>query len=506
MSVFDYDLCVIGGGINGAGIARDAAGRGLSVLLLEAKDLANATSSASTKLIHGGLRYLEFFEFRLVKDSLRERETLLGIAPHIIRPMEFILPHVSGLRPFWMIRLGLFLYDHLAKRRLLPGSYAVDLHNDWRGKPLVGTYEKGFCYSDCWVDDSRLVALNAMDAAAHGAKILTYHKCTNVKAHENGWKVDYADQKSDRKYSSKVRMVVNATGPWVNETAKQTVEHSPDPALPRIRLVKGSHIIINRAFEGEQAYILQQKDRRVIFAIPYERDYTVIGTTEEIFEGDAYDPRISDEELAYLCEAFSTHFKANIEREDVLWTYSGVRPLFDDGENDARAVTRDYVLHMHAGTGAPLLSVFGGKLTTYRILAEQTLNKLLRLERPPPSWTKDAPLPGGDFPAGDFIAFFESKCEEYPWLPNDMVYRYARAYGTRMDRFLAGASSLKDLGHDFGAGLTEAEISYLIRFEFVRAAEDILWRRSKIGMHMSDQEAANLEAAFPELLKKARSS
>lgn len=503
MSGFDYDLCIIGGGVNGAGIARDAAGRGLSVLLLEAKDLACATSSASTKLIHGGLRYLEFLEFRLVRDSLRERETLLGIAPHIIKPMEFVLPYDPGRRPYWMIRAGLFLYDHLAPRKSLKGSYGLNLQHEPRGRPLIGTYEKGFCYSDCWVDDSRLVALNAMDAAARGAKILTYHACTGVEPADDGWRVSYQNELSGRSAHVKVSMVVNAAGPWVSDVVN--LSGLVAPGVPKIRLVKGSHIIINRAFEGSQAYILQQPDKRIVFAIPYEHDYTLIGTTEEAFEGDVYDPRISDDELDYLCSAFSTHFKKDITREDVLWTYSGVRPLFDEGAgSDARTATRDYVLHMHGGTKAPFLSVYGGKLTTYRILSEQAVNRLLHLDnRYAPSWTQDAPLPGGDFPAADFDAFLDSKMEDYPWLPNDLIMRYARSYGTRMDRFLSGASSLNDLGRDFGAGLYEAEVSYLIKFEFARKAEDVLWRRSKLGMHMSDPEIADLEAAFDKLVKGA---
>jgi glycerol-3-phosphate dehydrogenase len=503
MTGFDYDLCIIGGGVNGAGIARDAAGRGLSVLVLEAKDLACATSSSSTKLIHGGLRYLEFFEFRLVADSLREREVLLGIAPHIIRPLDFILPHDRGQRPWWLIRLGLFLYDHLAPRKALHRSYSVDFDEDWRGNPLIATYEKGFCYADCWVDDSRLVVLNAMDAASRGAKILNYHKCTKISEERDGWKIQYTDQKANKNYSASASMVVNAAGPWVSEIIEMAALKDNSP---KTRLVKGSHIIINRAFEGDHAYILQQKDKRIVFAIPYEHEYTLVGTTEEAFEGDLYDPRISDAELTYLCDAFSTHFKKDIERQDVLWTYSGVRPLFDDGgdKDEARTVTRDYVLHTHSEVSAPFLSVFGGKLTTFRVLAEQAVNRLLHLDnRYSPSWTKDAPLPGGDFPAADFPAFLDGKREEYPWIPEDILRRYARSYGTYMDRFLSGASGLKDLGEDFGAGLSEAEISYLVRFEFARELDDILWRRTKIGMHMSDKEIEKLEKQFPEILVTA---
>jgi glycerol-3-phosphate dehydrogenase len=506
MSGFDYDLCIIGGGINGAGIARDAAGRGLSVLLLEAGDLACATSSASTKLIHGGLRYLEFFEFRLVRDSLKERETLLSIAPHVIWPMDFILPHFSGSRPFWLLQLGLFLYDNLAPRRTLHASYVENFHEQTvRGAPLASYYEKGLCYADCWVDDARLVVLNALDAQARGAKILTRCACTKIQAFDDHWQVEYHNKKTDGREKISCAMVINAAGPWVTQIIEQTHFNVPSVrAYPKVRLVKGSHIIVNRAFEGDHAYILQQPDKRIVFAIPYEHDYTLIGTTEENFTGDAYDPRISDAELEYLCTAFSKHFKKDISREDVLWTYSGVRPLFDDGGGENRKVTRDFVLHVHEDANVPMLSVFGGKLTTYRILAEKALDKLLaRFHRPSASWTGEAPLPGGDFPDGNFQAFLDSKIEEFPWLEQSLLHRYARAYGTRMDRFLGDARRHEDLGKDFGAGLYEAEAAYLIRYEFALEVEDILWRRSKLGVHMNEQQVKDFEKAFPKILKKA---
>lgn len=507
MTGFDYDLCVIGGGINGAGIARDAAGRGLSVVLLETGDLGCATSSASTKLIHGGLRYLEFFEFRLVRDSLKEREILLSNAPHIIWPMDFVLPHFKSQRPFWLMRLGLFLYDNLVKRKFLRSSYAEYFReNSLRGEPLASYYEKGLCYADCWVDDARLVVLNALDAQSQGAKIMTRCECTGLRAFEDHWQIEYKNKVTGKLEKISSSMVVNAAGPWVGDIIDRTDFGVQTPKRsPRIRLIKGSHIIIKKAYEGDHAYVLQQPDGRIVFTLPYEQDYTLIGTTEEEFTGDAYDPRISDAELDYLCEAFSRHFKKDVTREDVIWTYSGVRPLFDDGSSENRKVTRDYVLHLHSDGKAPMLSVYGGKLTTYRILAEQALEKLLRVaHRPLMPWTAHSPLPGGDFPEADFRAFLDFKTEEYPWLPSALLYRYARAYGTRMDRFLSNASNLTDLGENFGAGLYEAEIVYLVRYEFAQEAEDILWRRTKLGLHMNDTERATFENAFLQIYNKAR--
>jgi glycerol-3-phosphate dehydrogenase len=502
MNGFEYDVCVIGGGVNGAGIARDAAGRGLSVLLLEGRDLAGATSSASTKLVHGGLRYLELGEFRLVREALREREVLLGIAPHLIRPMDFILPHGPGSRPYWMLRAGLMLYDSLAPRSTLRASYGLDLHHDRRGRPLAAPYERGLCYADCRVDDSRLVVLNAADAAARGAKIRTYQPCTKIEPLEGGWRVSFRDDLAGTEASATAAMLVNAAGPWVSDVGGMAGSGG-EARMPKVRLVKGSHIIINRAYEGDHAYILQQSDRRVVFAIPYEGEYTLIGTTEADFDGDRYDPRISDDEIAYLCAAFNAGFRARIEREDVLWTYSGVRPLFDDGTSEARKVSRDYMLHMHDEFAAPMLSVFGGKITTYRVLAEQAVDRLLKVSgRFAPAWTGESPLPGGDFPGGDFAAFAEGKAQEYPWVPDELLLRYARAYGTRMDRFLSGVREEGDLGRNFGAGLYEAEVSYMVRCEFARKAEDILWRRSKVGMHMSDGEAEAFEEAFPAIAER----
>lgn len=503
MNKTDYDLCIIGGGINGAGIARDAAGRGLSVLLLEARDLAQGTSSMSTKLIHGGLRYLEFFEFKLVRESLRERERLMGIAPHIISPMQFVLPHNSAQRPFWMIRLGLFLYDHLARRKTLPGSYGLNLKDNAFGVPLADHYTRGFVYADCWVDDARLVVLNAMDAAEKGAKILARSGCTKIVPQSHHWVIEYRSEGAAKPKSITAAMVVNAAGPWVREVLENSGLDSQVKPLPQVRLVKGSHIIIPRAYAGAQSYVLQQDDGRVVFVIPYEDEYTLIGTTEEDFEGDLYEPRISEDELEYLCTAYNTHFEAEIARKDVIWTYSGVRPLFDDGQSESRAVSRDFYLHEHLESRAPMISVFGGKLTTYRVLAEKVMGRLLNLDhRYAPPWTGNAPLPGGDIAEGDMAAFVRRQAGRYAWLPTDLLARYARSYGTRMDRFLEGAESLEDLGAHYGGGLYEAEVVYLLRYEWARTGEDILWRRSKLGLHASEATVAALEKALPALKRK----
>ncbi len=501
MSIPEYDLCVIGGGINGVGVARDAAGRGLSVLLVEAKDLGQGTSSASSKLIHGGLRYLEFMEFRLVRDSLVERKKLLDIAPHIISPMKFTLPHSSALRPYWMVRLGMFLYDNLARRMRIGKSACVDLRSDCVGMPLADFYERGFSYYDCLVDDARLVVLNAMDAAERGADIRTHTKCTKIIAQDGRWALNLCDQRSGEKYSVCASMVVNAAGPWVREVVDKLsgFEYSP-----QVRLVKGSHIIIDRFYDGDHSYTLQQDDGRIVFVIPYEDDYTLVGTTEEAFDGDLYDVRISDAELEYLCDAVSTHFKKDIGRADVLWTYSGVRPLFDDGEEENRAVTRDFVLYEHPGRGASMISIFGGKLTTYRALSEQVVSKLLHLDaRYSNPWTDAQPLPGGDFVAGDFVAFFAEQRAYYPWVPEGLLYRYARLYGTRMDRFLEGAVCLQDLGQNYGCDVYEAELAYLVRFEWAFDLEDVLWRRTKLGLHISEQTFAALEEAWPDILRRS---
>lgn len=491
------DMLVIGGGINGAGIARDAAGRGLSVALCEQNDLAAATSSASSKLIHGGLRYLEHYEFRLVREALAEREVLLGIAPHIIFPMRFVLPHDRSLRPAWMIRAGLFLYDHIGTRRKLPGSHGVDLRADPVGGPLRPELRKGFVYSDCWVDDARLVVLNALDAAAHGAIILTRNRCVTARRHDGGWRAVLRDMRTGAQRTVDSRILVNAAGPWVDRVLDETIGVKSER---RMRLIKGSHIVVPRIYDGDHAYILQNADRRVIFVIPYEREFSLIGTTDESFSGDLADVRIDGEETTYLCEAVNRSFTARITPDDVVWSYAGVRPLYDDAAESASTVTRDYVLDLDvAGGESPLLTVFGGKLTTYRKLAEHALDKLKphtpAMGKP---WTGAAPLPGGDIPGADFERFLDGIRRQYPWLPDDLAYRYARGYGTRIEALLDGAGSLADLGRDFGAGLYEREVAYLVDIEWAETVEDILWRRTKRGLHLPHETAASLETWLAE--------
>lgn len=500
-----YDLCVIGGGINGAGIARDAAGRGLSVLLVEAKDLAQGTSSASTKLVHGGLRYLEFFEFKMVRDALKEREKLLSIAPHLIYPMRFIMPYGGGtekpMRPAWMVRLGLFLYDRLARRAVIPSSSAIDLDVDAVGCPLQEHYRSGFCYYDCWADDARLVVLNALDAAERGARIAVRTRCTNIREDGQGWRL-VLQHDGGQEEIVRASMVVNAAGPWVENVLEDSGLGLDAPSM---RLVKGSHIIIPKAFDGGDAYILSQADGRIVFAIPYESDYTLVGTTEADVEGDLYDVRASNDEIQYLCDAFSQYFKKKITPSDVLWTYSGVRPLCDDGQGDARKVSRDYLLYDHPAQSGRMISVYGGKLTTYRKLAEDVLDKLLMLDnRYANAWTDEQPLPGGDMRDGDFNDFVAHMRRRYDWLDETLLYRYARLYGTRMERFLEGVKCEKDLGRNFGDGLYEVELLYLVRCEWVREVEDALFRRTKMELHISQESMAAIEKAWPEILKKAQ--
>ncbi len=491
MSDVDFEICVIGGGVNGAGIARDAALRGFSVVLLEADDLAGATSSASTKLIHGGLRYLEYFEFDLVRKALKEREILLSVAPHIIWPMDFILPHTPTQRPGWMIRLGLFLYDHLAKRRVLKGSKGVSL----KGRGFKDEFRKGFRYSDCWADDSRLVVLNAVDAAQKGAVILTRHVCTKLHAHKDYWDVNVRDVRRGKDTTLKVSMVINAAGPWVRKVLEGSDLDSVHKNAPKVRLVKGSHIVVDQLFEGDEAYILQQKDNRIVFIIPYEGRYTLIGTTEEDLEGDIREASLSTAERDYLIAAHNAFFEKQIGVDDIRWSYSGVRPLLDDGEENATSATRDYRLYAdRSEAGAPILSVFGGKLTTYRVLACEAVDKILELAKrgTVPSSTAEKPLPGGDIPNGDFDAFLAQQRMHYDWLERPLLLRYARQYGTRMDVFLSGAQAIKDLGQHFGGSIYEAEIVYLLRYEFVQDAQDVFWRRSKLGLHEDEKTCQNI--------------
>lgn len=486
-----YDLLVIGGGINGAGIARDAAGRGLTVLLCERGDLAEFTSSSSTKLIHGGLRYLETYAFRLVREALAERERLLRLAPHIIWPLRFVLPHEAGLRPAWMLRLGLFLYDHLARLRTLPRSAMVDLTRSGLGAPLQARLTRGFAYSDCWVEDSRLVVLNAMDARARGAEIRTRTELRAARRVGNVWDAELRDGATGRRAHVRARALVNAAGPWVGQTLETNLGLD---ARAAVRLVKGSHIVVKALYAGDQAYILQQPDRRIIFAIPYERDFTLIGTTDVPHDGPPGPVAIAQDEVRYLCAAINRSFRTTIGPADVVWSYAGIRPLHDDAAADASAVSRDYLLDLDAPAGqAPALSVYGGKITTYRRLAEHALERLARGTRSlGPAWTGDAPLPGGDFAYGDFEAFLAEFARVAPFLPPETARRLARAYGTKARTILGDARSLADLGQAFDGGLTAAEVDYLVRAEWARTAEDILWRRSKLGLRTSPEGSARL--------------
>jgi len=488
-----FDLLIIGGGINGTGIARDAAGRGLSVLLCEQGDLAGSTSSASTKLIHGGLRYLEYYEFRLVREALFERERLLESAPHIIWPLRFILPHEKGIRPAWFVRLGLFLYDHLAPRRKLPGTETIKLTSHPAGRALKPGFDTAFAYSDCWVEDSRLVALNALDAAERGADVRVRTTVASARRDRDGWRAIIQDAETGAATEVRARVIVNAAGPWVADVLNAKLGLNTSKG---VRLVKGSHIVVSQLFEGDHAFILQNKDKRIVFAIPYQGKYTLVGTTDVPVETGQGQARISDEEVLYLCEAMNHVFKRQITPADVVWTYSGLRPLFDDGSVSASAVTRDYVFDLDAPNGqAPVLSIFGGKITTFRKLAEHALDELKPyFPRMKPPWTDSAKLPGGDMPGAEFESFYAGFKARYRFLAQPLARRIARAYGTRADQFLGKARSLSDLGEDFGGGITAAEVDYLYAREWARSAEDILWRRSKLGLHVPTGTAERIDA------------
>jgi glycerol-3-phosphate dehydrogenase len=482
------DLLVVGGGINGAGIARDAAGRGLKVLLCEQDDLAAHTSSASTKLIHGGLRYVEQYELNLVRKALQEREVLLRMAPHVVRPLRFVMPHDSHLRPAWMIRIGLFLYDHLSRRRRLAPSHAIDLRAHVAGASLQSGYSRGFVYSDAWAEDARLVVLNVLDAAGRGAAVLTRTRCERLTRANGGWvaRLVAASGKSHDVYA---RAVVNATGPWVERFLHSIAEVG---ARRAVRLVKGSHIIVRKLFDHPYAYIFQNPDRRIIFAIPYEQDFTLIGTTDVEYGGDPGMVGIDAAEIEYLCRMASRYFARSISPDDVLMTYTGVRPLLDDAANDPSAITRDYVLDMDT-TAGPLLSVFGGKITTFRKLAEEAVGMIAPvLGNTAPAWTSRTPLPGGDMPGG-WEGFSTSVNRRYTWLPEGLRQRYARTYGTRIERLLAAARSLADLGEEVLPQLYEREIEYLRAEEWALTAQDILWRRTRLGVRLPPGSAQQLD-------------
>ncbi|WP_248311015.1 glycerol-3-phosphate dehydrogenase [Bosea vaviloviae] len=487
-----YDLAVIGGGINGCGIARDAAGRGASVILFEKDDLASATSSASTKLIHGGLRYLEHYEFRLVREALMERERLWAIAPHIIWPLRFVLPHHKGLRPAWLLRLGLFLYDHIGGRKRLPATRTLDLAHDAAGRPLKDDGAKAFEYSDCWVEDSRLVVLNAMDAAAKGAAIHTRSRVVSADREGGLWRI--TSESGGARKTVLAKALVNAAGPWVGEVLGGVVRSNTKAA---VRMVQGSHIVVPRLYEHDRCYIFQNADGRIIFAIPYERDFTLIGTTDRDFQGDPSAAKATPEEIDYLCAAASEYFREPVTPQSVVWTYSGVRPLYDDGASKAQEATRDYVLTLDAPQGqAPLLSVFGGKITTYRRLAESALEKLgpHASWAARPTWTVTGTLPGGDFPVDGFEAQVDAIVASCPWLARKTATRLARAYGTKARDILAGAGRVEDLGRHFGADLFEREVRYLMRAEWAKGAADVLWRRSKLGLRLTPEQQEALEA------------
>ncbi|WP_421853643.1 glycerol-3-phosphate dehydrogenase [Oricola sp.] len=488
-----YDIFVIGGGINGCGIARDAVGRGYSVYLAEMNDLASGTSSWSTKLIHGGLRYLEYYEFRLVREALMEREVLWRMAPHIIWPLRFVLPYHKGMRPAWLLRLGLFLYDHIGGRKDLPATRVLDLRSDEAGKPLKRELKKAFEYSDCWVNDARLVVLNARDAADRGAIVKTRSKVVAADRGADTWTITIEDTISGAREQVVAKLVVNAAGPWVDAVLTDALGRND---ARNVRLVKGSHIVVTRKFAHERAYFFQNADGRIFFAIPYEGDFTLIGTTDQDHDGEPGDIDISDEEIDYLCEGASTYFVEPVTRDDIVWTYSGIRPLYDDGASKAQEATRDYVLKPDGGeTSAPLLNIFGGKITTYRRLAESMLSLIeARLGRKGRPWTAGATLPGGDFSALGYCEQVRALAAEFPFLGDKLCERYVRLYGTLARRLVGSAASLEDLGRDFGASLYEAEVRYLVENEWAVTADDILWRRTKLGLTTSKEQRAELDA------------
>jgi len=489
-----FDLAIIGGGVNGCGIARDAAGRGNSVFLCEMNDLASGTSSWSTKLVHGGLRYLEYYEFRLVREALIEREILWQIAPHIIRPLRFVLPHHDGLRPAWLLRLGLFLYDHIGGRNLLPPTRSVDLTRDEVGAPLVpNRFVKGFEYSDCFVDDARLVILNARDAADRGAEIRTRSRAVDIRQVDGKWQLTVENTFSGERSTISARVLINAGGPWVEQVLASGAGVN---ARAKVRLVQGSHIVVPKLYAHDRAYMFQNSDGRIVFAIPYQEDFTLIGTTDRDFVGDPSTVKASSQEIKYLCDSVSEYLAKPVRPEHVVWTYAGVRPLYDDGASEAKAATRDYVFELDAPGGAPLLSIYGGKITTYRRLAEEALERLspyLRSARAREGWTARSPLPGGDLDVSAIAALTAELQRGYPFITPAHATRLAHAYGTRAAKLPGNARSMADLGKSFGATLTEREVRYLVTAEWALTAEDIVWRRSKLGLRLTEEEIAGID-------------
>lgn len=510
----EYDVFVIGGGINGCGIARDASGRGLSVALAEMGDLASGTSSASTKLFHGGLRYLEYFEVRLVREALAEREVLLRAMPHISWPMRFVLPYhedmrfegdtptsrllnsvmpwMKGRRPAWLIRFGLFLYDHLGGRKYLPATRVLDLRQDPAGAPLQDRFERAFEYSDCWVEDSRLVLLNARDAADRGADIMVRTKVSHVERFEDHWLIHYTRDGSRKTGTARARLLVNAGGPWVGEVLRTATNEASSRA---VRLVRGSHIVTRSLFDHDRAYFFQGEDGRIIFAIPYETDFTLIGTTDQDHTNPSVQPVCTEAEQDYLCEFASKYFKRKILREDVVWTYSGVRALYDENATSATAATRDYVLKVDQTGGAPMLTVFGGKITTYRKLAESALDKIAPFfQKLPGKWTAGAALPGGDFPVDQVPVLVNTIKKDFPFLTDSWAKRLIRAYGTEAAEILGDAKAASDLGEDFGETIYARELDWAVAKEWVKTADDFLWRRSKLGLRTSREQNLRISA------------
>ncbi len=486
----NYDLVIIGGGINGTAIAADAAGRGLSVLLCEQYDLAQATSSASSKLIHGGLRYLEQFEFGLVRESLKEREILLRKAPCLILPQQFIMPH-NNTRPAWLIRIGLFIYDYLGGKSHIPKSKQVKFVNSNYGKPLKPSIKKGFSYYDCWTDDSRLVVLNALCAKQHGADIITRTQFVKAERHANNWEVTLSTGNTPQQYSVQTKCLVNAAGPWVDTILRNRIATASEHQLA---LVKGSHIVTKKLYQGEHAYMLQNNDQRVIFVIPFNDSYSLIGTTDVNYQGDPHDVKISPKEIDYLCNAVNQYFSTPIKKENIVWSYSGVRPLVAETAEKASKLSRDYKIELDfSHEEAPILSVFGGKITTHRHLAEQALNKLEQFfPNMTTAWTANSQLPGGNIKDNDLIAYDRVIQQRFPWLSTELRQRYIHAYGTLLEKMLDQKQSLSDLGQDFGHGLYKVEVDYLCNNEWAQTAEDILWRRSKLGLKLTKEEAKRL--------------
>lgn len=500
-----YDVLIVGGGVNGVGIARDAAGRGLSVGLCEKGDLGQATSSASTKLFHGGLRYLEYYEFRLVRQALFERELLLQAMPHISWPMRFVLPHHKGLRPRWLVRLGLFIYDHLGGRKILPKTKSLDLTSDVAGMPLKDSYQRGYEYSDCWVEDARLVSLNARDAAERGAEIMTRTQLMSAERRGDIWQATIKDVETGAERVVEAKAIVNAGGPWVEDIIRNRLRMNSSDG---IRLVRGSHIVTKQLFTHGKPYIFQQSDGRIVFAIPYETDFTLIGTTDAEQTEDPDKAACSPEEAEYLCKAVSEYFEKPVTQDDIVWTYAGVRPLYDDGASSATAATRDYVLKLDGEQNeAPIVNIFGGKITTYRKLSEKVVEMLRpRFQDMEPGWTAGIPLPGGDFTVDSVKTLVSILRSGYPFLDPAWALRLVRAYGTDAAKMLGDAKSLEDLGVHFGWNLYQREVEWLMRHEWARTADDVLWRRSKIGLRVSKEEAAALQTWMAEANERREAS